>query len=264
MQNIPGPSVPQDTPIAPYSGTDIFANESGRWLLWTSLLFAIPATLSVFPLINGAVSVFALIPAIAVNVIGFYQSWKARIPGYRKLYPLSFPLGLLITIGTFLQLDAVSKTGNAEGSTYLAWFAMFAMFIVATIALSQAANLNPYRVSRGTRITVNTVLALAVGTTIAALFLPLIIVMGALVFVGGWYTLALFMILPLAGTIAMISLLVRQAKKDRKEHQGQTIPGKLIPIKSSLIYSGIVASVTFMGIGFWVTSYIMTGGTFSP
>lgn len=264
MHQIPGPSVPQHTPITPYSGTDIFANESGRWLLWTSLLFLIPATLSVYPGINGAVSGFTLMPAIAVNAIGFYKSWKARIPGYRKLYPLSFFLGILITIGTFLQLDAVSKTGNAEGSTYLAWFSMFAMFIVATVSLSQAANLNPYRVSRSTRITVNIVLALAVGTTIAALFLPLIIVMGALVFVGGWYTFALFMILPLAGVITMISLLVRQAKKDRSEHQGQTIPGKLIRIKSSLINSGIVACVTFMGIGLWVTTYIMTGGSFSP
>lgn len=258
MQNIPGPSVPQYQPIQPYSGTDTFSNEAGRWLLWTVLLFALPATLSVFPGISSVLALIALVPPVITCIIGAVKSWNLRVPGYRKIYLAAFLLGIPIVAGIFIQFFAVLNVGDAEGTTFPAWASMLAMLAVSLVALSQAANLNPEIVSKSSRVLANTVAVLLVGTTIAAFFLPLIIIMGATLFVGGWVAFWIFMLIPIAIAATLLGLLIWKSRKERKGNGG-----KLIALKPFLMWSGVVSCMTFISLGFFVTNYILSGHSFS-
>lgn len=255
MHNIQGPAVPPYNPTP--MGTDIFANVSGKWLLWTVLLFTLPATLSVFPGFPGILSLVILIAPVSTCIMGFFKSWKHRIPGHRKIYLLAFLLGIPITAGILMQFFAVMNTGDAEGATFPAWASMLAMLIVSIVGLSHAASLNPAIVARRDRFLANSILTFLAGTTLAGFMLPLLIVMGASLFVGGWLAFWVFMLIPLAIRITLAALLIRHSQKDKKA-QGSKLPGKLIVLKPFFMWSGIVACGTFILLGYLLTSYILS------
>jgi hypothetical protein len=246
-----------------HPGTDIFANGSGRWMLWTALLFSLPFVLSVYPGVAGLMALVALIPPVVTAIIGGIKSWSLKVPGSRPIYFLGFLLSLPVTGGIFWQYFSVLKTGDAGNTTYPAWFSLLAMLTISIVALAQAAKLNPAIVAIRERFLANAVLVFFLGTTIGALFLPLVIVMAAALFFAGWLAYWLFMALPILAAAFLSFMLIRKGSKERQENGGVRLPpANLIRLGKLFSWSGIVAALTFIIASSLIMAYIMGGNSF--
>lgn len=228
-------------------GTDTFSNEAGRWMLWSVLLFALPATLAVYPGVQGILALLTLVPPVVTSIIGASKALKLQAPGMRSVYSWGFLLSLPIVGGVLWQYITVSNTGDAGTTTYPAWFSMFAMLAISIVALSQAANLNPAIVHRRERFLSNATLAILLGTTIAGFSLPLLLIMSMSLFFAGWLAYWFFMAVPVILIIAFSIKLIYQAGKERKLNNGARLPkGALIRFPKLFSWSIIVASAAFI------------------
>ena len=239
-------------------GTDTFSNEAGRWMLWSVLLFALPATLAVYPGIQGILALLALIPPVVTSIIGASKALKLQAPGMSLFYSWGFLLSLPIAGGVLWQYITVSNTGDAGTTTYPAWLSMFAMLSISIVALNQAAKLNPRIVHLRERFLSNATLAILLGTTIAGFALPLLLIMSMSLLFAGWLAYWFFMAVPGILIIAFGVKLAYQARKEHKLNDGAGVPkGALIKLPKLFSWSTIVASAAFILIGTFLMQAII-------
>lgn len=235
-----GQQQPFPVPIPPYllkPNTPQYFRAAGASLLWSTLL-TIPAyTLAIYPGIWAILSIALLILPLASVAMGFQKT---------KSFPevTAVPIGatllpLLVIAGTGLQ-DAVNLAGGEITIvTSLAGYLIGALLLASIIMLSIVAKHFPAAVSKAERLGSNITVSSFIGSTVSSLALPLIVLMGMFVFVGGWWTYALTVVPFVLGIVGTIIFLF--VTKDKRKD----IPGKLLEVRRIIPYSIIFACLSF-------------------
>lgn len=249
---------PVQPPLPVSAGTDSYANVAGRWLLWTALLFAIPGILAVYPGIQGILAIISLLPPLGTAIVGAVKTHALKTPGMRGIYLWTYGLAVPVFLGNIWVCVTVANTGDAGTTTYLPWFSMLAMLFVSISALAQSARLNPAIVTLRERFLANTALALLIGTTMAAVIMPVLVIMSVSFLVVGWAGYAFFLSIPALALLIIPIVLTYKTLGERKSNNGQPLPpGKLVRLGRLFAWSAMAACATLILVGTFLAMSIM-------
>lgn len=230
------------------------ANTSGRYLLYSMLLFLVPAFISVYPVVPLALSLALTLPGAIIAIKGLKKTNSLSFPGASFIHLYANALFLPVIGGVIMQSLAVQNTGDAEGATYLAWFSLLLMFALSLFGLNKASRLKPQIVNRTDRKVANFALAALAGTTIAGIFLPLTIFMTISFLIIGVWAFWIINILPILGLMVTAKFLLKHFQ-DVKKSPHSTIPKTscIIQKRPFFLLTGALALFTFIAINSIVT-----------
>lgn len=232
-----GQPVPVPPHLLPAQAPQYFAT-SGATVLWSTLLLIPAYTLSVFPGIWAILSLILLtLPVISV----VWGHKKTKSFAEVTTFPVVAPLLPLIGVaGTGVQ-DIINLTGSRNGvATTLTGYLMGALLLLSIIMLSGVAKHFPAAVEKTERLWSNITVAAFAGSTASVFVMPLIVLMGMFVLVGGWLTYGLTVAPFILGAIGTGAYLL--ATKDKRK----VAPGKLLELRRILPYSIIFSCVSFV------------------